>query len=102
MSEKSVGQLLIKKRNFFEEILELTLIEQDLPLHQWTEHLEKKHSLLSLIEQVDKELQIHEQTFSNLSHDLHTQLDEMKELIKRILIIDQENLLKRKRDLSLR
>lgn len=100
MSEHKLLHLLKKKKGFFEAILDLTENETEVPLREWISILEQKKILLSCIEEVDTELQLFQESFHILSQELHEEIEEIRNVIQRILRLDSINQEKRKRELK--
>lgn len=99
MKEEKLLQLLRKKKGFFEAVLDLTHDEGSLPLHSWIEVLEQKKVLLSCIEEIDAELMPFKQSFHNVSYEISEELDNIRDVIKKILHLDVINNEKRKREI---
>ncbi|MCB1181550.1 MAG: hypothetical protein KDK55_05990 [Chlamydiia bacterium] len=99
MSEKKLIALLSKKRGFFEAILDLTENESFLEARDWASSLEQKNILLSCIEDIDKELISFKDRMSDLSSEVIEELDLIKQVVARILHIDQINQVERKKQL---
>lgn len=96
MSEKHLISLLQRKRGYFETLLELAEHEQMLPLQDWISVLEQKKVILSCIDEIDEQLAPFKERFSHLSHEMHEELESMKQLVKKILFLDSRNQEKRK------
>jgi hypothetical protein len=101
MREDKLLHLLKRKKGFFEVILELSEEESELPLENWIETLEQKKILLSCIEEIDAELVPFKKSLSNLSHEISSELEHIRVIIKRILHLDVINQEKRKKELHL-
>ncbi len=96
MSEQKLLTLLQKKRGFFEAILDLTEDEPKQPLKDWISILEQKKILLSCIDEIDEEITPFQASFTDLSHDVSEELDNIRDVVKKILHLDSKNLEKRK------
>ncbi|MFN0064877.1 MAG: hypothetical protein ACKVOH_01435 [Chlamydiales bacterium] len=99
MSEKKVLQLLVRKRGFFEAILDLSKEEETLSLSQYISILEQKKVLLSCIDEIDQELLSFKASFHNLSQTITEEIDKTRRVVLEILHLDKENERKRKKQL---
>lgn len=98
MKEKKLLNLLLKKKGFFEVIVELSEKEATLDLSHSLSVLEQKKILLSCIDEIDAEIDGYKDTFHNLSQEIHDELQNIKHVIERILHLDQRNREKRKKE----
>ncbi len=96
MNEKQLLTLLQKKKGFFEAILELTESETHLPLDAWIPVLEQKRVLLSCIDELDAELHPFKKTLHAISDEIKVELEHMRLVVKKILLLDGMNQEKRK------
>lgn len=101
MSEEKLLYLLQKKRGFFEAILELTEIEENLPLEELIPSLEQKKILLSCIEEIDYQLEPFQKSMHNLSLEIDEELHMICKVIEHILHLDKVHQEKRKKELDM-
>lgn len=99
MKEEKLLSLLRKKKGFFEAILDLTEGEGDQPVQAWIEILEQKKILLSCIEEIDAELTPFKQSLHHLSQEISEEIENIRQVIKKILHLDLVNHEKRKKEL---
>lgn len=99
MKEKQLLSLLQKKRGFFEAILELTSSEHELHPSEWLSILHQKKVLLSCIEEIDQEISTFKDSFHILSQELTEELEETRQVIERLLFLDQKSQERRRDDL---
>lgn len=101
MHEEKLLHLLKKKKGFFETILDLTETEASLPVSEWICVLEQKKILLSCIDEIDVELQPFQRKLHDLSQEVSEELDNIRNVIKRILHLDNLNQQQRKQELKI-
>lgn len=99
MHDDHLLHLLKKKRGFFETILDLSEDELDLPVSDWIGRLEQKKILLSCVDEIDEQLKPFKQKVQHLSHEVHEELDTIRQVIHDILHLDTLNQEKRKQEL---
>ena len=100
MKEEKLLTLLKKKKGFFEAILELSESESHLRLPDWISLLEQKRILLSCIDEIDEELSPFKASLPNLSQELSEEIDQIRNVVERILHLDRQNQEKRREELS--
>lgn len=91
MSQARLLQLLQQKRGYFEALLDLSEEEASLPTQEWVSVLEQKKILLSCIEELDDQLSPFRQKLHTLTEEMHEELEQMKQLVKKILFLDTQN-----------
>lgn len=95
--EKKLLKLLVRKKGFFEAILDLTEAENELSVKEWIAVLEQKQVLLSCIDQIDNELVPLRERFGDLSQEAVEELENIRIVIEKILKLDSENQKTRKK-----
>jgi len=98
MKEERLLALILKKKGFFEEILELSEGESSGSLSEWISVLEQKKTLLNCIEEIDAELYPFQQSLFTLSQEIADELDELRKVVQKILHLDTLNHEKRKQE----
>ncbi|MEG0037499.1 MAG: hypothetical protein RSB82_01520 [Victivallaceae bacterium] len=99
MQENKLLQLLKKKKGLFESFLDLTETESLLSVSEWESVLKQKKVLLSCIEDIDERLQSFKEGFTEISQEVTNEIDDIKQIVSRILELDSLNYLERKREL---
>lgn len=100
MSEHKILSLLQRKRGFFEAILDITEMEDSLPLSEWVSMLEQKRVLLKCIDEIDRELLPYKDSLNAISQEISEELSDLQKIVKKILEIDSVNVFKRKKELQ--
>ena len=101
MKEEKLLKLLQKKRGFFEAILELSESESHLAIPEWISLLEQKKILLSCVDEIDEELSPFKASLHSLSQELCDEMDQIRNVVEKILHLDKQNQTKRREELSL-
>lgn len=91
MSEKRLLGLLQRKKGFFEALLDLSELQQNLPLCDLFPLLEQKRVLLSCIESIDEELSRFQHSLQILSQEITEELEAIRLVSERLLHLDACN-----------